>query len=281
MIAGVEHARALGETRGVEGGQDLADLLVQEGTESPVARDPPANVIVAVEVIVVVVGARVVEEKRVRRPLLLLVLLRPGQIVACVVPIEVLGRRGQRKVRGHERHEEHPGLVAVLRRLLVKPNLSLGRDVAVVAGVDGLAGSGHARHLPGALAYGEGIAHQAHEVALAVDDVHGDALDVETVVVRGGAEVELADGLHPVPAFAEVVVPRRRGALVGVGVVPVADLVGVLAGREGGAGRDADRVAAVRVREAQPRVPRARRCWACAQAGCRSSRAPWCCARRT
>ena len=183
------------------------------------------------------------------RSFVLRILLRPGQIVAVVVPVEVLGRGGQRKVRRHERHEQHPGLVCVLRRLLVQPDLGLGRDVAVVARVDGLTGPRHAGHLPGTLAHREIVANEAHQVALGLDDVHRDALHVEAVVVVGGAEVQLADGLHAMAALPEMVVPRRRGALIGVGVVPVADLVGVLAGREGGAGRDADRVAAVRVRE--------------------------------
>ena len=251
VIAGVQHSGRIVEAHGFKRRQDLANLLVQERAQSPVARQGPAHPVFAVEVGVVVVGAGVVEEERVVRPLLPRILFRPRQIVAVVVPIEVLGRRGQWKVRGHERHEEHPGLVAMLRRFLVQPDLRFGRDVPVVARVDGLAGSGHAGHLPGALAHRKVVADQAHEVALALDDVHGDPLHVEAVVVAGGAEMELADGLHSMAALPEMVVPGWCRALVGIGVVPVADLVGVLAGREGGAGRYADRVAAVRAREAR------------------------------
>ena len=252
MIAGVEHPGTLGQPRGFEGRQHLADLLVQERGKPPVARQAPAHLVFAVEVIVVVVGAGVIEEERVTGSFVLRILLRPGQVVALVVPIEVLGRRGQRKVRGHERHEEHPGPLAMFRRLLVQPDLGFGRDVPIVARVDGLARPGHTRHLPGSLANGKVVADQTHEVALALDDVHRDPLHVEAVVVSGGTEVKLADGFHPMSALAEVVVPGGRRALVGIGVVPVTDLVRVLAGCEGGAGRYADRVAAVRAGEPHP-----------------------------
>ena len=110
VIAGVEHPGTLGQPRGFEGRQHLADLLVQERAKPPVARQAPAHLVFAVEVIVVVVGAGVIEEERVTGSFVLRILLRPGQVVALVVPIEVLGRHGQRKVRATNDTKSTQGL---------------------------------------------------------------------------------------------------------------------------------------------------------------------------
>jgi hypothetical protein len=63
--------------------------------------------------------------------------------------------------------------------------------------------------------------------------------------------MQLADRHHAVASVPQAVVPARNLAVVRIGVVPVADLVDVLAGGEGGARRHADRAGGVRVGEAQ------------------------------
>ena len=64
-------------------------------------------------------------------------------------------------------------------------------------------------------------------------------------------DIETGSHLMRMAAFAQLVMPARDRAFVAVGVVPVADLVDVLADRERGARRDAHRARAVGRREAR------------------------------
>jgi hypothetical protein len=153
----------------------------------------------------------------------------------------MLGRRGERVVRGDERDEQHPRLVAVLRRLLAQPDLRARGDVPVVLRVRRLSRSRHARHLVGGAAHRQVVADQAHQVAFALDHVHRHDGLGESAVVVVGAEMELADRHRLVAGLAQAVVPARDRAVIWIGVVPEADLVDVFAGRERRARRDADR----------------------------------------
>src|SRR3954468_16607779 len=69
------------------------------------------------------------------------------------------------------------------------------------------------------------------------------------IIAGEPAKVQLADRYHAMARGAQRVVPAWHGAVVRVGVVPVADLMRVLARREAGARRDADRRGGVRVSE--------------------------------
>ena len=127
------------------------------------------------------------------RPLVRRVELGQRQVLLPVA-IEPVRRRGQRKVRQHERHEQHPRPVAPLRRFLVQPDLRARRDVAIVDGVRRFAGPRALRHLVAALARGDVLADEALDVADAVDDVHRhDLLGEAVIVARQAAKMELAD----------------------------------------------------------------------------------------
>jgi hypothetical protein len=133
----------------------------------------------------------------------------------------------------------------------MKPDLRARADVLVVDGVGGLARARHGDHLPGVAPLRHVVADQAEQVALAFVDVHRNDFFREAVVLAGLAEVQLADRGDAVAGLPEQVVPGRRLAVVGVGVVPVADLVDVLAAGEARARRDADRAGGVGRAEAR------------------------------
>ena len=84
---------------------------------------------------------------------------------------------------------------------------------------------------------------------MAADHVHRRDLAREAVIATRALEVQLADRDDLVAALAQHVVPARHGAVVGVAVVPVADLEVVLAGGESRARRHADRRGGVGVGE--------------------------------
>ena len=200
---------------------------------------------------IVVDDARVLVDERVMRALVGRVLLRHRQVHSRVA-IEPLGRRDQRKVRRHERNEQHPRLAVVARRFLVQPDLRARRDVAVVDRVGRLARSGVLRHLLAALAHRDVVAHQPLHVAEALDDVHRhDLLGEAVVVARASAKMQLADRHDAMTRPAQRVMPARYRAVVGVAVVPEADLVHITPGRERGPRRHADRTGRVRLRESR------------------------------
>ena len=93
----------------------------------------------------------------------------------------------------------------------------------------------------------------AQDVAHAVHDVEGIDLLGEADVVLLAAEVELADGIHAMALAPEAVAPARHAAVIGTAVVPVADLVDVATGCQGGPRRYADGTGGVGRRE--PRAP--------------------------
>src|SRR6266849_1940646 len=69
------------------------------------------------------------------------------------------------------------------------------------------------------------------------------------MVFVGPAEMQLADRYHAVAALAQQVMPGGHRAVVGVGIVPEADLVDVLADGEARARRNAYRAGGIRVGE--------------------------------
>src|SRR5581483_7941143 len=123
-------------------------------------------------------------------------------------------------------------------------------DGPVVVAVVGLAGAGVDDPAAGAGDPRHGVADHAEDVALALVDVHGDALVGEAEVVLGAAVVQLADRGDVVALRREPVAPAGDAAVVGGTVVPVADVVDVAAGREAGPGWDADGAVGVGVGEA-------------------------------
>src|SRR5690606_28210680 len=125
------------------------------------------------------------------------------------------------------------------------PDLGAGADFAVVEGIGTFARTGHGGHFLGAAAPRQVLAHQAHEIALALDDVHGDLFFGEAVVLVGQPEMQLADGHNLVPAFTQHMVPAGYGAIVGIRVVPEADLVDVLAAGKARARGDTDRTGGI------------------------------------
>ena len=170
-----------------------------------------------------------------------LVELRQWQFLV-IVAIEMLWRRGQRKMRAHEGQEHNPWSVGVLARFLPQPDLSARSDLAVVGRVHALAGPRHARHLVCAASLRHVlVAHQAQQISFAIDNVHSDLLVGKAVVVFLAAEVELADRNHMVTAIAQQVMPARHATVVGHRVVPGADLVHIFAGGERGARGNAHR----------------------------------------
>jgi hypothetical protein len=62
-----------------------------------------------------------------------------------------------------------------------------------------------------------------------VDDVHGDDLFGKAVVVLGGAIMQLADRHYTMAGRARPVMPAFHRSVVGIGVVPKADLMHVTA----------------------------------------------------
>ncbi len=162
------------------------------------------------------------------------------------IPVIELGRGNQRKMRANERDEKDPRLVTVARRLFAQPDLRPRGDLAVVRGVWSFAGPGELGDLPRQGPLGEILAHQPHEIALALDDVHRDDLFGKAVVVlRMAAEVKLADRNHAMAAITQAMMPARNRAVVGVSIVPEAYLVHVFAGRKRRARRHAHRAGGV------------------------------------
>ena len=255
MIAGVEHARVLRQAGIGERIEHQADVVVEERAEAVIAGERLFQFHL-VEVIVVVETVRVVTQVGMGRALAARIQLRQRQ-VAVVVAVEILRRRGQREVRADQRDEQYPRLawlccllarellLQLRDRLFAQPDLGARGDFTIVESVLALTGAGQSRHLIGAAAHRQIAAHQAHQVALAFEDVHRNDFFRKTVVFAVETEVQFAHRHHRMPALAQLVVPTRHCAVIGVGIVPVAHLVDVLADRERRACRNADRAGAI------------------------------------
>src|SRR3546814_3723891 len=98
-------------------------------------------------------------------------------------------------MRTDEGDEQRPRPIAMLGRLLAQPDLRTRRDLPIVEGVGRLSRPRHLGDLPRSAAHRQVLAHQAHQVALAVDDVHRDLRLGEADIVLRIAEVQLADGI--------------------------------------------------------------------------------------
>ncbi len=84
------------------------------------------------------------------------------------------------------------------------------------------------------------VSDGAEGVAYAFYHVEGIYFSGESIVVFGAAEVEFSNGVYVVALFPEAVVPAWDASVVGEGVVPVANLVDVAPGGQGGASGYAD-----------------------------------------
>ncbi len=153
----------------------------------------------------------------------------------------MLRRRRQRVVRRHERDKQYPRLGPIFWRLLMQPDLRARRDLAVILGVGRFAGPGHARHLVGRAAHRQVVADKAHQIALAADDLHRNDRFRKSAVILIRAKVKLADRHDLVARIAQAVMPARYRAVIRIGVVPISDLMNVLAGGKGSPRGDADR----------------------------------------
>src|SRR6266581_3075878 len=152
----------------------------------------------------------------------------------------MLRRCGEGKVRRHEGHEQHPRLAGVLGALLAQPDLCARADLFVIESVGRLAWSGHRSHFSRSAAPWHILPHQAQQIPLALDDVHGYLLFGKAVVFVWPAEMQLSDRDYAVAVLTQQVMPGGHRAVVGVGVVPEADLVNVLPDGEARARRDAN-----------------------------------------
>ena len=101
------------------------------------------------------------------------------------------------------------------------------------------------------LAYGRIVTQAAEGIADSIYHVKGLVLLRKPIVIVLAAEVELADQVDGVTRISDFVVPGAFRAIVGKGIVPVADFVNVLAGCEGGSGRNADRAGCISSRKAR------------------------------
>src|SRR4029078_1802627 len=125
------------------------------------------------------------------------------------------------------------------------PYLRARADVLVVERVRRFARPRHADHLLRVSAPGNVVADQAEQFALALVDVHRNDFFREAVVLADEAEMQLADRRDAVPGLAQQALPRGYRPVTRNGVVPVADLVDVLAAGEARPRRDADRTRGV------------------------------------
>ncbi|MCY1356057.1 hypothetical protein D9M69_424960 [compost metagenome] len=105
MIAGIDDPRIVAQTAVVEGGDDLADVFVEEADQTVVAGQGATHLVFAVEEIIVGEARRVIPDIRMIRAFRLVVELGPRQIVVQVVLVEMLRGRGQREMRCNERDE--------------------------------------------------------------------------------------------------------------------------------------------------------------------------------
>src|SRR5687768_14082319 len=117
----------------------MADVLVERRDEAEVAGASALHRGLVLEVLVVARVLSLVVHVRVQVLLPIELRHRDALEGVAVVPVR---RRGEREMRGDERDEEYPGLVAVLARLLAQPDLRARGDLAVIPRVLRLAGAG-------------------------------------------------------------------------------------------------------------------------------------------
>ena len=225
MVAGVDDARRAGEPGRLQRGQHATDIVVEEGAEPVVGGDGhPARLVV--EEAVIGLGLGIGLDPGMARAQA--VVLRQRHLRRVVEGEEGLGR-DQREMRADEGDEQHPRAVRS-PGVPGQPAHRLVRDRPVVAGVAALAGAELARELRPAEADGHGVLDRAVHVAPAVHDMHRANLGVEAGRVRLVAVVQLADGEHRAARRLQRMAPAGRAAVIGVAVVPGADLVDMAPG---------------------------------------------------
>ena len=236
MVAGVDDAGCLREAGFLQCGQHAADIVVEEGAEAVIGGDgDPARLVV--EEAVIGLGLGIGLDPGMARPAP--VVPRQGHVRRVVKGEEGLGR-DQREMRADEGDEQHPRALR-RRSLFAQPAHRLVRDRPVVAGVAALAGADLARELRPAETDRHGVLDRAVHIALAVHDMQRADLGVEAGRVRLVAVMQLADGEHRAARRLQRMAPAGHAAVIGVAVVPGADLVDMAPGGEGGAGGHADR----------------------------------------
>lgn len=244
VVGRIEDAGVGFQSRGRYRAQDLADVVVEKGHQAEVGCERALQHRFVESFVVAQAAAHRIDE-RVNGALVARIHRRPRQRPARVEIVE-LRRCDQREVRRHEPHVQHPGLVAVARRLALEPAARGRGDVAVVAGVLGFARPGLGPELARAGTHRKLVAYEPQQVAHAVDDMQRQDLLVEAVAPRlGGLIVKLADRNAAVARRHQALTPARRIATIGDGVVPATGPVHVLAGGEAGARRHADRAVGI------------------------------------
>ena len=250
VVTGVDHQRVTGHAGLIERGQHLAHLLVHERDQAAVTGDRPPDILRTVKVRVVVHHPGVFVCEGMVRSNGLVVELGHGQVHGSVILIPAR-RCGQREMRCHHGHKQDPGLVSSLLTPGLEPVAGCLADIAVIGGVSGFARAGQLGHLVAALAHRNVVAHQALDIAQAVNHMHGQNLFGPAVVVTCTApEMQLADRHRVMAGLPQHMVPTGNAAVVGVSVVPETDLVNITPRGKGRPRRHTNRAAGVCVGEA-------------------------------
>ena len=171
VVRRVEHAGVGGESGRFQRRKNLADVVIEERSQSEVGRDGASHHGRIERLVEALAFAHGISE-RMARALGLLVHERPRHVFFRIHVEELLGR-DEWKVWRHETDVQHPRLGAVLGRFLFKPPLRMRGDVAVVLGVFGFARPGFRSQFFRALAHRQFVAYEAQQIADAVDDMHG------------------------------------------------------------------------------------------------------------
>jgi len=184
------------------------------------------------------------------RPLFVLPLRWHWNSIFGIAVVE-LRRRDVGWVRQDKADEEHPGTLVV--GVLTNPGGGTLPVRRVVPDVGGVARARLFDARPFVALRGD-VPDTPEDVPLGRDDVQGVYFLAEPVVVPGlTPEMKLPDGVDPIPLGPDRVVPTRCLAVVGLGVVPITDLMDVPAGCQGGSRGYANRT--IGVGSVEPRPP--------------------------
>ena len=146
-----------------------------------------------------------------------------------------------------EIEEDHPrlGIVAVLG----EPAQGVFGTAGVVLQISRIARARPPK-LAVLVAQGRLVADAAEDITDAIDYVQRLDFLAKPVVCALSLEVQLADRVAGEALFAQALMPGDGRTIVGMSIVPVADLMHVAAGGQRGAGRNADWAVGVGVLEA-------------------------------
>jgi hypothetical protein len=224
--------------------------VIDEADEPKIGGDGLAHLAVVVEALIVDLAGAHCLEVGMMRALLGRVERGPRHLV---FGIEVIPARAcdQREMRAHKRDEEHPWLSVLALGAFAEPRLRGPSDPIIVVLVAGLPATGVGGEAQGSLAPWWRIAQHADGITDPIHDVQRHVLFAEAVVVLGAAEVQLADRIDAMTRRSQPVCPGGDAAVIGVGIIPKANVVHVAPGMETGARGYADRRIAVGIGKAQ------------------------------